>query len=82
MKQLIRFALLLGNGGTGALDIGTSTTVASFEKHHASPDVDRFLILTSEIQVQAGEQQTLDLRSGISGVRHLASRSGCSAQRV
>ena len=61
MHQLVGLPLPLSQGGTGPLDVRASSRIASVQKQHAGPDVQRLFVLRVEVVVGTGEQELFDL---------------------
>ena len=61
VQQLVRLALVLGEGGTSSLDVGACPRVASVEEPHSTPDGDRPLILAFEVVIETREKQLINL---------------------
>ena len=58
LQQLFRLALALGEGAPRPIDVGARPRVAPIEKQRSCPDVDRALVPSGEVVVEAGEQTT------------------------
>src|SRR5207249_4259685 len=71
LQQFFGFALSLGQGAAGALDVGAGAGMAAIEEEDARPDVDRVVVLRGEVMIEAGEQQLLDLGVTIRARRDL-----------
>jgi hypothetical protein len=63
-------ALPLGQAAPRPIDVRASARVTPIEKERSRPDVDRALVSSSEVMIEAGQQQLLDFRVAI-GVRRV-----------
>ena len=71
VQQLLAFALTLGDGAAGALDVGPGARMAAIEEQDPRPDADGELVLTGKIMVEAGEEQVFDARVALA-LRHFS----------
>jgi glutamate formiminotransferase / 5-formyltetrahydrofolate cyclo-ligase len=62
VQQLFRFTLSLGERAASAIDVGTGAGMITVEEQRSRPDVDRLIVLSGEIVIEADEEQLLDLR--------------------
>src|SRR5262245_13204941 len=60
LKQLLRFALPLGQRAPRAINIRPRARMTSIEKERACPDVDRLFVARGEVMVEASDQQSFD----------------------
>jgi hypothetical protein len=78
MKALFGLALTLSKCAAGALDIRAGTAVASLEKRHTRPHVDRLLVVAPEVVVETGQQQLFDTRGAFSLAQRARVRRICA----
>ena len=79
VQTLFGFALPLGKRAARAFDVRTGAAMATFEKGHARPDIDRLFVITTEVVVETGQQQLFDTR-GAFGLAQRASVGRISAE--
>jgi hypothetical protein len=65
VKALFGLALTFGQCAAGTLDICAGAPVATLEKRHTRPHVNRLLVVATEVMVEAGQQQLFDTRGAI-----------------
>jgi hypothetical protein len=79
VQTLFGFALPLGKRAARAFDVRTSAPMATLEKGHPRPDIDRLFVITTEVVVETGQQQLFDTR-GAFGLAQRASVGRISAE--
>src|SRR5262249_38722594 len=62
VQQFFRFTLSLGERASSAIDVRAGAGMIPVEEQRSRPDVDRLIVLSGEIVIEAGEEQLLDLR--------------------
>ena len=60
MKQLLRFALPLGQRAARAIDVRPRARMTPIEKERARPHVDRLFVARGEVMVESSDQQSFD----------------------
>ena len=60
VKELLRFALTLGERAARPLDVRASAIVIALQKNHARPDANGAFVLAGEIVIESREQQLFD----------------------
>jgi glutamate formiminotransferase len=65
VQQFFRFPLSLGERASSAIDVRAGAGMIAVQEQCSRPDVDRLIVLSGEIVIEAGEEQLLDLRFAI-----------------
>jgi hypothetical protein len=65
VQQLLGFALPLGDRGAGAVNVRAGPVVIAVEKHDTRPDVDRLLVVSGEVVIEAGNEKFFDARGAL-----------------
>jgi len=65
MQALFGFPLAFGQCASRAFDIRASPAMATLQERDARPDIDRLLIVTTEVVIKTGQQQLFDTRCAI-----------------
>lgn len=81
VKDCFRFALPFRLRAACALDVCAGSTVMPVEEQHPRPQVDRLLVLRSEVLIETGEQQLLDSRVPFGAAQRLGG-SGFGTKRI
>lgn len=60
VNQFVAFALPLGDRASRPLDVGPCSRVTTIDEQRAGPDVDRKLVLSGEVVIEAAQQQLFE----------------------
>ncbi|HEX7139879.1 MAG TPA: hypothetical protein VF219_18650, partial [Vicinamibacterales bacterium] len=78
VEQLFGLTLTLRKRAASPFDVGAGPRVIAIEKQRPCPDVDRMLVLGSEVVIQADEEELLNLGVVIARRRRAVVRMGVS----
>jgi hypothetical protein len=62
LQEFLGLSLALGERAARAFDVRPGPRMIPIQEQRARPDVDRLLVLRSEVMIQTNEQELLDLR--------------------
>jgi hypothetical protein len=65
VDQLFPLTLAFRDGAAGAFDVRAGACVSAVQEKDARPDVDRELVLSCEVVIEAAQKQVVDVRIAI-----------------
>jgi hypothetical protein len=65
LQEFFGLSQPLGERAARPLDVRARPWMAAIQEEHAGPDVDRLIVLSRKVMIEADEQELLDLRVAI-----------------